>query len=787
MKKVLWFMVLMIIGTNFILANEIIYSDYKEFGPYSEEYIESNELVDVQKEERYLWYKEEKVIGDYKLYDGNDSFILDDCYDTEYSNWSTNYEEKVGRKYEVRTVYNYELSKPIRYIHLTNLYGSYGAFRMPELIVKVNGEKINYAYTCIGCQSGFSKYINNGIYAENESYINNGGTLIIDLRKEYPAQNVEVIFYIFDIADDDKKYTISYSNDMTNLYVSKDYVYKFKDWYWGDSRMFSHNIKDLGVDKSLWTTNETSYSPLQSEYILSENSYNEYRYKDTYCRTYTLNKIYSDIYTKDSNNDFNIKDETKSKVYYSYRTRDKLELKDNLIINTYDYNLEDFIISSSTDFEIISDININKNGTYNITFKSDTMEVKKIVEVDILENDVKAYKEEINLLNNKIKDLELKYKTDIEEKDSIINNLKSELKECKENCEEKVSCLEKVIENKNNIIEQYKKENEDLINQIELLNNQIKVLEQNLNISNETISNLNEEINKLKNDLNNKQQELNKLLEENNILKKTIQELKSINKDYINQIDKLEKINNEYSEKIKELEDKVNKLNNEISSLFKEDSAKIEEINNLNKLINQYQNEINRLKEETYNTNELIKKLKQTSKDEIYSITQQLNEVIKEKELYYETILKLEINIEELNNIIQDLKNEKENSDIKYKEKIIYLENLNTEYLNKIQELENNIHNTNKSISDTINIKDEIIKQYEEEIQILKQDNIDSVETLNKTIEEKNKENISLNEKLNNYMLKINGEEKFNLFWIYILLLILLITYIIMRKKSIKK
>lgn len=735
MKKVLWFMLLMIIGTSFIRANEVIYSDYKEFGPFNEEYIESSELIDVIKEERYLWYKEEKVLGDYKLYDGNSNFILDDCYETEYSNWSNVYEEKIGRTYEIRQVYNYELSKPIRYIHLTNLYGSYGAFRMPELIVKVNGEVINYAYTCIGCQSGFSKYINNGIYAENESYINNGGTLIIDLREEYPAQNVEVIFYIFDIADDDKKYTISYSNDMTNIYVSKDYIYKFKDWYWGDSRMFSHNIKDLGVDKSLWTTNQTSYTKIQSEYIVSESSYDEYRYKDKYCRTYTLNKVYSDIYTKDSNDEFNIKDKSKHQTYYSYRTRDKLELKDNLVIDSYDYDLKDFIVYSSTNFEIISDININKNGTYNITFKSNTMEVNKLVEVNIIENDIKSYKEEIELLNKKIKDLESKYKIDIEEKNKKINVLEEQLKLCKENCEEKVSCLEKEIHDKNKIIEQYTKDNKELKKQIELLNNKI--------------NNLLDEIDK-----------------------------------YKIKIKDLDELNNKYNEKIFELEEKVHKLNNELEMLNKN---KNEEINKLNELIIEYKNEINKLKDEVNKTNELIIKLKHNSDTEKEILLNQLNDVIKEKELYYEAIINLENNIDELNKVIQGLKNEKYNNEMNYNEKTNNLENLNKEYLNKIKELENSIRNTNKSISDTINEKDEIIKQYEEEIKLLKQDSINNVETLNKQIEEKNKENISLNEKLNNYMLKINGEEKFNLFWIYILILVLLMTYIIMRKKSIKK
>jgi len=783
MKKIFFILLFIFIQPNIIFANEIIYSDYSEYSEYKEEYIESSDLIDVKEEKRYLWYKEEKIIKDYELYNENNNYNLDDCYDTEYSEWTNYYEEKIGRAYEERKVYNYELSKPIRYIHLTNLYGSYDAFRMPELIVKINGEVINYAYTCVGCHDDFSKYINNGIYAENESYINNGGTLIIDLRKEYPAHNVEVIFYIFDMGADDKKYTISYSLDMTNIYASKEFTYKFNDLYWKDSRMFSHNIKDLGFDKNLWSYNRTYYEPIESEYIINENIYTEYRYKETYCKTYTINKVYSPTYTKEQYEDFNIKDETKEKIFYSYRTRDKLELKDDFYINSYNYNLNDFVIYSSSDYEIITDLDINKNGTYNITFKTNNIEVNKILQVYIKENQIKEYEDlihslnnEITNLNNLIINLKNEYEQTINYKNKEIENLKLELKNCEENCNEQLECLNNKILEKEKIIEEYKNQNIILIEQINKLQDEIIKLKTDLENNNNIIEELNNDISILNQNLDNLENEYIKEQEENEKLKLEINNLKNENQEYKNEIEQLEKTNINYINKLIKLEETIKLLENEIEILEKENKNNKEEIIKYIELINIYKENINSLNIEIETNIKYIEELKKTSKENIEDLNYKLNEANIKKENYLEQINLLESYIEKLSNEVESLKTE----NLKIKK----LEDLNNEYIIRIAELEKDLKNLNLSIKDTIGVKDSIIKSYEEDIKSLQKENENIIESLENKIEVEKNENLILNNKINDYMLKIDSKNNINIVWILILILIILY---FLKKKSIKK
>ena len=221
MKKILWLIFLsFLIVTN--VDAKVYYSDYSDFSQFQEEEVFPSDTVDVIKEKMYLWYKNVNKLGDYKLYNNVDSFS-NDCYMTEFTDWSNQKIDNAGYNYEERNAYYYTMAKGIRYIHLYNLQGSYGSFRIPELDIQYKDKSIKYTYTCNGCLEGFDDYINNGIYEENESYIDNGGSLIIDLGKEYPFHLIDVIFYIFDLGNSDKTYTIGYSTDKENLLYYKQY------------------------------------------------------------------------------------------------------------------------------------------------------------------------------------------------------------------------------------------------------------------------------------------------------------------------------------------------------------------------------------------------------------------------------------------------------------------------------------------------------------------------------------------------------------------------------------
>ena len=167
MKKFLWLIFLCLTLINKIDA-KVYYSDYSAYSPFQENEILPSDTIDVIKEERYLWYKDKEILGEYKLYNNVDNFS-DDCYLTEFTNWDNKKIDNVGYIYEERNVYNYTMAKGVRYIHLYDLQGSYGSFRIPELDIKYKGKSLKYTYTCEGCLEGFDDYIHNGIYEENNN------------------------------------------------------------------------------------------------------------------------------------------------------------------------------------------------------------------------------------------------------------------------------------------------------------------------------------------------------------------------------------------------------------------------------------------------------------------------------------------------------------------------------------------------------------------------------------------------------------------------------------------
>ena len=340
MKKFLWLIFLSLIFSNIVSA-KVYYSNYSSFSEFQEEDVVASDTVDVIKEPRYLWYKENKVLTDYKLYNNLDEFS-DDCYLTEYSNWSNKKIDNIGYIYETREKYTYTKAKEARYIHLYNLQGSYGAFRIPELNITIDGKKINYTFSCNGCNSNFGKYINNGNYDENSSYIDNNGSLIVDLGKSYPITKIEILFYIYDLGSTDKLYTIGFSNDKKDIYAAQSYTMKFSDYYWDNAQKVIRTIYDLNIPTTSYVTTYNSYEKEDCEYIIDTNVNYEYRYKEKWCKVYILEKEYSN-YSKEPIDDYIYKLEDSLKYFYSYRTRDKLELNLKEITNE-DFDLKNFII-----------------------------------------------------------------------------------------------------------------------------------------------------------------------------------------------------------------------------------------------------------------------------------------------------------------------------------------------------------------------------------------------------------------------------------------------------------
>ena len=589
MKKILWLIFLLVLAVK-VEAKEIYYSDYSNFSEFQQEEVINSDIVEVEKEERYLWYKEIQEEQDYQLYNLEDSFS-DDCYFTEYSNWQNEKIDNPGYIYDERNVYQYKKAKSVRYIHLYNLQGSYGAFRMTELTIKVNNKEIDYKYTCEGCLSGFDDYINNGIYDENKSYINNGGSLIIDLGKQYPLNQIEVIFYIFDLGPSDKLYTIGYSTDKKDIFIAQSYILNFADEYWDNALKVVKKITDLNISLQEWTTSETSYEIDDDASIVDTKVTKQYRYQEKWCKVYQKKKEYYQEYSNKAIDDYIYRDEESKKTFYRYRTRDKLEI-DVYDITDENFDLNNFIITSTDEVEITNNIDWNKNGIYDITFTLNDLIVTKSVNLNIDSNTIDELEKEILILEQQISNLE----EDLKKQKKYYEEQLEILEEKLNNCQSDNNCLKEILEEKELIIKNQEEQLislNDKINQLQAEINskidEIIYLNQNNELLKDKITKLNEEIIKLKNNTSNLNQEVineynktNDLIIINQFYKEKIDELTEdlnlLNESTNKKLTDKNNLINQYEQKIKELEDKLNE-NQCLTDLKKEQNTN-EDLNN---------------------------------------------------------------------------------------------------------------------------------------------------------------------------------------------------------------
>lgn len=589
MKKILWLIFLLVLAVK-VEAKEIYYSDYSNFSEFQQEEVINSDIVEVEKEERYLWYKEIQKEQDYQLYNLEDSFS-DDCYFTEYSNWQNEKIDNPGYIYDERNVYQYTKAKSVRYIHLYNLQGSYGAFRMTELTIKVNNKEIDYKYTCEGCLSGFDDYINNGIYDENKSYIDNGGSLIIDLGKQYPLNQIEVIFYIFDLGPSDKLYTIGYSTDKKDIFIAQSYILNFADEYWDNALKVVKKITDLNISLQEWTTSETSYEIDDDASIVDTKVTKQYRYQEKWCKVYQKKKEYYQEYSNKAIDDYIYRDEESKKTFYRYRTRDKLAI-DVYDITDENFDLNNFIITSTDEVEITNNIDWNKNGIYDITFTLNDLIVTKSVNLNIDSNTIDELEKEILILEQQISNLE----EDLKKQKKYYEEQLEILEEKLNNCQSDNNCLKEILEEKELIIKNQEEQLislNDKINQLQAEINskidEIIYLNQNNELLKDKITKLNEEIIKLKNNTSNLNQEVineynktNDLIIINQFYKEKIDELMEdlnlLNESTNKKLTDKNNLINQYEQKIKELEDKLNE-NQCLTDLKKEQNTN-EDLNN---------------------------------------------------------------------------------------------------------------------------------------------------------------------------------------------------------------
>ena len=159
----------------------------------------------------------------------------------------------------------------------------------------------------------------------------------------------------------------------------------------------------------------------------------QYKYIDTLFKEYKAETEYMNGYDLNGTDYFNIKGE--EKTFYRYKTRDKITISDNLTITDKNFNLNNFIQNSTIDnIKIISNIDMNVNGKYDIYFVTPFKTIKEEVIVDIKEN-------LLNLLVTEIEENQ-KLRHQVNEYSSKVNNQNVVIKEIINNNNKTISFLQ---------------------------------------------------------------------------------------------------------------------------------------------------------------------------------------------------------------------------------------------------------------------------------------------------------------------------------------------------------
>ncbi len=469
MRRVLLiFFLIFMFNINVNATTTTYYSDYSSYGPYIDEKVESDELTDVKKTVMYRYYKEERENGEYYVKDQNNSLYPyideEDFITTNWSEWTDSApNEEEGRKIKTREVYYYQEMKKVRYIHFTDIRGSNSRLNINEIIVSNNNEPISYTIYCEGCNNDFYEKITNGIITFEDSYILEDGYLRIDLNDYYHLSDLSIKFYITDFGYDEKRYTLSTSRDSSinsNIYTFVVTRLFFKNNNFNEYMERNYKLGKLIFRQPEWDEWKKSLLPIDSSSTRRVQKKLEYSYQDTMYRYYRLNKVYAANYYENAPECFPKKDEKDYKEYYQVRTRDKVVIKDEIIINNKNQKLEDFIIEDTTGKGVIdSNINYEQNGYYYASFIFPFTTIDKLVYVDIPENNRSDEKENEEKQEEKDEKQEKKEEKQENKKDALEEKTKEKIDEKVEVKEEEREKKEDVNKISNNIEKSKKVDN----------------------------------------------------------------------------------------------------------------------------------------------------------------------------------------------------------------------------------------------------------------------------------------------------------------------------------------
>ena len=389
MKKI--FKVILLIFPILIITKVMAKSYGLEYKP-----IENLDLK-VEEVKKYHFYKENKIEV-YFIEEENPSIFKkqNNYYFTNYSEWFKEKPSiKKNREIKERNVYVYSKLKKIKNFYIEVLDSD---LSIKEFSISFNDLTASNNAYCSDCSNYYYMHM-----TDSDLIKINELTLKYDDFYEPNSLKIRVLFNKENI----KYRIIIFDNNINEILYEGNFI--------SDTSLHEYTIDDFDLINA-FEEETIKYSEDPNMYLV--DSFKEYSYRD---KLYLYEYILKDYYpTYEVSLDGYIKDEDDFIIEKKYYYLETAIIKDKIVITNENYDLNDYI-KTSVPFEVASNINISKNGTYKVKY----IFPNKAIEVDAKVNTNNEYIETLNQnmekKNEEIKDIIL-------DKDEIISHLEESIK-----------------------------------------------------------------------------------------------------------------------------------------------------------------------------------------------------------------------------------------------------------------------------------------------------------------------------------------------------------------------
>lgn len=356
----------------------------------------------IKETKKYRFYKEEKIYNYFIENENDQNFANKDnkkYFFTLYSEYSREKPENLkNREIKERTVYIYQQLKKVQYVRLEVFSDDE---MLTEYRIRKDRENLKNSAFCKNCSEFYYMAL------EDQDYKTGVKVNILDISLKHNSDIDEIEIDIGFNANN-VKYKITFYEDdsLANPLYSCEKL--------STANLITINEFDI-LDAAL--IEEFKLYTKRNDMILKD-SYQEYSYRDKYIGYYKIIKDYYPGYVE--NAEGYIKDNDDFIIEKEYLKKARVEIKDNIVITSSVYDLNDYI-KSDIPYEIISNIDITKNGEYEAKFLFPNKTITKKIKVDTYNEYIKSLENKLEIKNKELLDT-------IENKNEIIDRLESNLK-----------------------------------------------------------------------------------------------------------------------------------------------------------------------------------------------------------------------------------------------------------------------------------------------------------------------------------------------------------------------